>query len=66
MTIETVWITKRKFKYNGKLLNRGDVWEPIGGRNDAGIKRHLVELVEREAPEKTSTSRRRKRKASNG
>lgn len=66
MTIETVWIAKRKFKYAGKVLHRGDVWEPVGGRNDAGIKRHLVELVEREAPERASTSRRRKKKTSNG
>lgn len=34
-----VWRVKRTFKYAGRWLKVGDVWEPAGHRNDAAIRR---------------------------
>ena len=29
-----IYVVNRKFKYDGKLLERGDVWNPVGGQYD--------------------------------
>ena len=41
-----IYVANRKFKYNGELLDRGDVWNPIGGQYDITLlSRGYVRLV---------------------
>ena len=51
----TQYIVARKaFKYDGKWLKPGDVWEPVGGRFDAQIIRNkqvVIETINEPEPE---------------
>jgi hypothetical protein len=42
--VECIYKAKTRFKYNGRELKRGDVWEPAGLKNDKLIERNLVRL----------------------
>jgi hypothetical protein len=42
--VECIYKAKTRFKYAGKELQRGDVWEPSGLKNDKLIERTLVRL----------------------
>lgn len=57
------YVARKRFKYDGKILEPGDVWTPAGGKFDESIKRHFVIAQEVEQP-KTQTKRGRTRKAS--
>jgi hypothetical protein len=57
MTIEYKYQAKRRFKYAGKQYEKGDEWEPQGGKFDDQIKAYHVYLV---AAEKRPAPRRKK------
>jgi hypothetical protein len=51
--VECIYKAKTRFKYNGRELKRGDVWEPAGLKNDKLIERNLVRLETVQSVEQT-------------
>lgn len=66
MTTTVIYKARKKFKYDGKWLKAGDVWEPVGGKWDGHLKKNYVTVEEVEViddvitPVKKPVTRRRR------